>query len=109
MRTRLTHPLQIAAVSPDPNMGQIGITFCPGKKQPHAATGNWDRQLDLDLDAIVAWGSAAVVTLLEPAESVSWALPGSGRKLQRTIWTGSISQSRITPCPTRPLRIAGGW
>ena len=35
-RTSLTHPLEIASVSPGKGMGEIGITFCPGKKQPSA-------------------------------------------------------------------------
>jgi len=31
-------------------------------------TGEWDRDLALDLDAVRDWGAAAVVTLLEPKE-----------------------------------------
>lgn len=68
MRTSQSHPLQIAAVDPGPGMGQIGITFCPGKKQQSAMTGGWDRDLDLDLDQIEQWGTAALVTLIEPHE-----------------------------------------
>ena len=44
--------------------GRVGITFCPGKYDPHAMSGYWDRDLSLDLDAIRDWGAAAVVTLL---------------------------------------------
>ena len=68
MRTSLTHPLQIAAIFAGPGMGRVGLTFCPGKRQPDAATGAWARDLDIDLDAVAAWGAAAVVTLIEPAE-----------------------------------------
>jgi ADP-ribosyl-[dinitrogen reductase] hydrolase len=68
MRTSLTHPLQIAAVRPQPGFGQIGITFCPGKKQPSAMTGGWDRDLGLDLDAVRDFSAAALLTLLEPHE-----------------------------------------
>ena len=68
MRTSVTHPLQIAEVEVAPGFGKIGITFCPGKKQKNAATGSWDRDLALDLDAIAAWGAAAVLTLLEDQE-----------------------------------------
>lgn len=71
MRTSVTHPLQIASVQSFPGMGQIGITLCPGKKQPQAATGAWDRDLGLDLDAIAAWGAVAVVTLVEEHELAS--------------------------------------
>lgn len=68
MRNSHTHPLQIAAVRPSAPSGRIGITFCPGKKQADAATGAWDRQLDLDLDAIAAWGAVVVVSLTEAHE-----------------------------------------
>ncbi|WP_027442567.1 ADP-ribosylglycohydrolase family protein [Erythrobacter cryptus] len=68
MRTSHTHPLQIAAITPQPGFGTIGITFCPGKKQPHAMSGGWDRDLGLDLDVIADFGAAAVVTLIEPHE-----------------------------------------
>lgn len=68
VRTSLTHPLQIAEVQASPAHGRIGITFCPGKKQPGAMSGNWLRDLDLDCDAIQAWGAAAVVSLIEQHE-----------------------------------------
>ena len=37
-RASQTHPLQIAEVQPFAGTGRIGLTFCPGKTQPHAAT-----------------------------------------------------------------------
>ncbi len=67
-KTSLTHPLQIAAVTAGPEFGRVGITFCPGKYDPHAMSGEWDRDLALDLDTVRDWGAAAVVTLLEPKE-----------------------------------------
>ena len=67
-RTSLTHPLQIAAVDAGPEFGRVGVTFCPGKYDPHAMSGAWDRDLATDLDAIRDWGAAAIVTLLEPKE-----------------------------------------
>jgi ADP-ribosyl-[dinitrogen reductase] hydrolase len=69
-KTSLTHPIQIAAISAGPLRGRLGITFCPGKYDPHAMGGSWDRDLSLDLDAIQVWGAAAVVTLVEPQELV---------------------------------------
>jgi ADP-ribosyl-[dinitrogen reductase] hydrolase len=68
IRTSLTHPLQIAVVTAGPAFGRIGITFCPGKYDPRAMTGSWDRDLEIDLDAIRDWGAGAVVTLLVPEE-----------------------------------------
>jgi ADP-ribosyl-[dinitrogen reductase] hydrolase len=68
MRTSHSHPLQIAEVQSAPGRGLIGITFCPGKQQPGALTGAWDRDLATDLDLIRDWGAVAVVTLVEGHE-----------------------------------------
>jgi ADP-ribosyl-[dinitrogen reductase] hydrolase len=67
-RTSLTHPLQIAVVTAGPGFGRVGITFCPGKYDRQAMTGEWHRDLALDLDSVRDWGATAVVTLLEPKE-----------------------------------------
>jgi ADP-ribosyl-[dinitrogen reductase] hydrolase len=67
-RTSLTHPLQIAVIAAGPGFGRVGITLCPGKYDLHAMSGEWERDLALDLDTICKWGAAAVVTLLEPEE-----------------------------------------
>ncbi|TCO71124.1 cyclin-dependent kinase inhibitor 3 family protein [Rhodovulum euryhalinum] len=77
-RTSLTHPLQIAEVRAGPGLGRIGITFCPGKQDPAAATGAWARDLATDLDAIAAWGARLVLTLVEPAELVALKVPDLG-------------------------------
>ena len=82
MRTSHTHPLQIAFVRPMPTSGRIGITFCPGKKQPDAATGAWHRQLDVDLDAIASWGAVAVVTLTEAHELKALGVAGLGAEVR---------------------------
>ncbi|MEJ5979221.1 ADP-ribosylglycohydrolase family protein [Novosphingobium sp. PS1R-30] len=82
MRTSATHPLQIAEVQFAEGQGKIGITFCPGKKQQGAFTGNWDRDLDIDLEAIRTWNAAAVVTLLEDHEFVSLGVAGLGQAIQ---------------------------
>ncbi|OYU16446.1 MAG: hypothetical protein CFE37_00115 [Alphaproteobacteria bacterium PA4] len=68
MRTSITHPLLIAEIQAAPGYGKVGITFCPGKKQPVAETGGWNRDLGVDLDAVAAWGATAVVTLVQGHE-----------------------------------------
>lgn len=68
IKTSLSHPLQIAEIKVGPNCGRIGVTFCPGKEQTSAFSGSWKRDLATDLDAIAAWGAAAVVTLVEHQE-----------------------------------------
>ena len=77
VRTSLTHPLQIATIEA-PGGGVIGLTFCPGKRQPSAATGAWDRDLALDLDAIKAWGAGVVLTLVTAAELKALKVEGLG-------------------------------
>lgn len=82
-RTSVSHPLQIAAVDTLPSHGRIGITFCPGKIQPSAATGAWDRDLLTDIKAIADWGAAAVLTLVEDHELVSLKVEGLGATVAR--------------------------
>lgn len=67
VRTSLTHPLQIATIELG-GTGRIGVSFCPGKQQASAFSGQWARDLDIDLDAIHNWGATAVVTLVEKHE-----------------------------------------
>ena len=50
MKTSQTHPLQIDTVKA--GNGEIGLTFCPGKKQANSYSGTWDRDLNADLEAI---------------------------------------------------------
>lgn len=82
-RTSLSHPLAVAAIRPGPGLGRIGLTFCPGKVDPAAMTGGWARDLATDLDAVAAWGAAAVVTLVEPHELAALQVPGLGPEVER--------------------------
>src|SRR5436190_7527684 len=82
IRTSTTHPLEIATLPAGPGLGRIGVTFCPGKKQPSAFTGRWERDLATDLAAIRHWGAAAVVTLLEPHELVSLDVADLGAQVR---------------------------
>lgn len=58
-------PLQIAEVVLGPGMGRLGLTLCPGKKNPGS---NWNRDLGKDLQAIRNWGATTVLTLIEDHE-----------------------------------------
>ena len=82
MRTSQSHPLQIATVKPGKDTGRIGITFCPGKVQPGAMSGSWNRNLGLDLDAIADWGAVAVVTLVENHELSTLKVTDMGRQVR---------------------------
>ena len=79
LRTSITHPLQIAEIFAGPGYGKVGVTFCPGKRQPTAMTGGWNRSLDIDLDAVAAWGASAIVTLIEDHEITSLEVSDLGR------------------------------
>ncbi|MFP4615436.1 MAG: ADP-ribosylglycohydrolase family protein [Thiohalorhabdus sp.] len=60
-------PIRIDAVHP-PEGGRLGLTFCPGKTDPHGLSGPHARELGQDLRAIAQWGADYLVTLLEPHE-----------------------------------------
>ena len=66
--TSQTNPLRIDEVAAPGLPGVIGMTMCPGKRDPYAAFGAWDRDLQADLQAIRAWGASAMVSLLEKHE-----------------------------------------
>jgi ADP-ribosyl-[dinitrogen reductase] hydrolase len=70
MRTSDTHPLRIDVVTIPATGGQVGITFCPGKKQMNALTGSWDRNLNQDMQRIAEWAPDAMLTLIESHEFV---------------------------------------
>jgi hypothetical protein len=105
-RTSLTHPLQIAIVSAGPDFGRVGITFCPGKYDRHAMTGEWVRDLALDLDRVRDWGAAAVVSLLELEELVLLRVERLG---DGGICCGSIFQLLTCRFRTNDSRGSGNW
>ena len=82
-KTSLTNPLEIATISAGPAFGRVGITFCPGKYDPHSMSEHWDRDLALDLDAIRTWGAAAVVTLVEAKELALLRVENLGEEVRR--------------------------
>lgn len=65
-RTSESHPLIINTISV--SKGELGLTFCPGKKQAQSLTGSWDRDIDLDIQTVKNWGATAVISLLEDFE-----------------------------------------
>jgi len=58
------------------------MTFCPGKTDLGAATGAWERDLDIDLDAVVAWGASAVISLIEDHEFDLLKVSGLGSAVE---------------------------
>ena len=66
VRTSITHPLRIDDLAI--GNGRLGITFCPGKKGDSIFGAAWDRDIDLDLDAVKGWGASAVLSLIKDHE-----------------------------------------
>lgn len=66
IRTSLSDPIQIAELSC--GGGVIGVTFCPGKKGESAFGEPWNRDLQIDVAAMRAWGASTVLTLIEDHE-----------------------------------------
>lgn len=78
-RTSLSHPLQIGSVACAPlARGTIGITFCPGKWGDSIHGAPWQRDIDLDLDAIRAWGADLALSMLVGEEFALLRLPRLG-------------------------------
>ena len=76
-KTSQSHPLQINAVGIPAGPGVIGLTFCPGKKGSGMYSGTWDRDLAIDLKAIRAFGTEALVTLMENHELTEFGVPST--------------------------------
>ena len=68
IKTSISHPLRIDEVKAPNGTGIIGMTLCPGKKINSAQSGPWNRDLDMDLQAIQVWGARALVNLMEEHE-----------------------------------------
>ena len=66
IRTSIAHPLGIDAIRCD--AGLLGMTLCPGKKGSSSYGAPWDRDLSLDIRAIVEWGATSLVSLMEDFE-----------------------------------------
>lgn len=75
VRNSDTHPLRINGLRLPGLPGEIGMTFCPGKKSDSIYGGRWNRDLEKDISVIRAWGAAAVVTLLEDHEFELLGIP----------------------------------
>jgi ADP-ribosyl-[dinitrogen reductase] hydrolase len=76
LRDSTSHPLRIDSL-PIGN-GHLGLTLCPGKKGDSVFGAGWDRDLDVDLDVIKAWGAQAVLTLIEDSEFDLLSVTGLG-------------------------------
>jgi len=82
VKTSISHPLRIDEVKAPNGVGIIGMTLCPGKKIVSAISGVWDRDLDIDLQAIRDWGAQALVNLMEEPEYALLRVPDYEEKVR---------------------------
>jgi len=78
----ISSPLRIDSVRLD-GASEIGMTICPGKHEVSAFSGRWARDLETDVRAIVDWGAAAVVTLMEKDELARLKVSAIGETVER--------------------------
>lgn len=83
-RTSESHPLQVATLAT--GRGAIGITFCPGKHQHLASSGNWARSLASDLDTLARWSVSEIITLVESHELDALRVPHLGAAIVSRGW-----------------------
>jgi ADP-ribosyl-[dinitrogen reductase] hydrolase len=75
-KTSESHPLRIDWL---PVLaGRVGMTFCPGKHQRGALTGDWARDLEADLEVLSQAGTKALLSVIEPHELVELRVPNLG-------------------------------
>ncbi len=82
MFNSVNSPLRIDAVRLKRG-GEIGMTICPGKKIVGGLTGDSDRDLEADIQAIIKWGPDAVVTLIEHHEFRLLEVPKLGEMVEQ--------------------------
>ena len=75
--------MQIAVVGGSPFLGALGLTFAPGKTDPHSWPSPWRRDLSTDLDVIFALKARVVVTFLERHEFELLRIPKLGEEIRR--------------------------
>ncbi|SEO84369.1 dual specificity protein phosphatase family protein [Aquisalimonas asiatica] len=96
--TSHSSPLQIAAVD-TPRGGVIGMTLCPGKIGP----GNrhpWVRNLERDLDALDAWGTDCLITLMELHELIDYQAQDLGERARARYGESGWLHLPIMDCST---------
>lgn len=75
-------PLRIASLETG-HGGRIGMTICPGKKSATSVSGHgWERDLSIDIQAILDWGAEIVVTLMESWELQRYEVENLGSEIR---------------------------
>lgn len=88
MRNSTTHPIYVSWFEEEGERGRLGITLCPGKYQPVASTGSWDRQLDLDVQALKQMGVDRIISLITQQDMRILRVEGLGEEILKhgMVW-----------------------
>lgn len=100
MRNSTTHPLYVSWVELEGEEGALGLTLCPGKYQPVASTGSWDRQLDVDVQALVDMGVSHLVSLITEEDMRMLRVEDLPQKVQTSGLTWDHLPFADTTAPT---------
>lgn len=100
VRTSASDALEIATLRL-PGAGRIGLTLCPGKRDPRAMTGAWQRDLLADLKEVARWEATTLVTLVESHELTHLGVEDLGATARSLglEWMHLPIRDVSTPCP----------
>jgi ADP-ribosyl-[dinitrogen reductase] hydrolase len=84
-----------------PGGGVIGMTHLPGRRHLDDGGRQWRRDLEVDLDAIEAWGARTVATLVESGEFAGYGVSGfaTAMRRRRFVWLHMPIADMATPGP----------
>ena len=99
-KTSQSHPLRVAEMLISSNV-KIGLSFCPGKTQPHAMSGPWKRNLATDLEVIHSLNYDVVLSLIEDFEFQQLRVEDLHSEVVRDsgmdwLWSPIVDQSTPT-------------
>jgi len=99
-KTSQTHPIRVAEMLISDNV-KIGLSFCPGKTQPHAMSGPWKRNLATDLEVIHSLNYDVVLSLIEDFEFQELRVEDLHSEVVRDsgmdwLWSPIVDQSTPT-------------
>lgn len=97
-----SHPIRVDFVEREGLPGRLGLTFAPGKRQPHGQSGHWERDLEKDLARLRGeYGADLLVSLIEAHEFKALGIPSLRERAAanglKVLWFPIADRSVPTP------------